>query len=139
VSSYVLGGLRYPVFWLDLSPGDALERFEDGLTTLAPVDRDRLREYCNRFYAEHHSYMFPPFIFSDSEQQISKRPDWYDDDHAALVRNFEVERSEEQNTGFPEPGEQEAESVGTEKDVSLEGWIAEILGSNKKAEEDKIN
>jgi hypothetical protein len=135
----VLGGLRYPVFWLDLSPGDALERFEDGLTTLAPVDRDRLREYCNRFYAEHHSYMFPPFIFSDSEQQISKRPDWYDDDHAALVRNFEVERSEEQNTGFPEPGEQEAESVGTEKDVSLEGWIAEILGSNKKAEEDKIN
>lgn len=87
----VLGGLRYPVFWIDLSPNDSIERFEDTLTDLQPVNRDRLREYCHRFYVEHTSYTFPPFIFSETEQQIAERPSWYDEDHAKLVKNFEIE------------------------------------------------
>jgi len=139
----VLGGLRYPVFWLDLSPPEALERFEDGLTTLSPVSRDRLREYCNRFYTEHESYMFPPFIYSDSEQQIKRRPDWYDEDHAALVRNFEVEKTEEQNTGNPEPGELDAEQEAEKFPVSQEDEkrfmkIVEKVISPRPSEDDNL-
>lgn len=115
----VLGGLRYPVFWLDLSPVNALERYEDGLTTLVSVDRDRLREYCNKFYSEHESYVFPPFIHSDTEQQIRNRPSWYDDDHQKLVRNFEVGNKEEQNTGQPEIGEIDAEGITEEESARL--------------------
>lgn len=108
----VLGGLRYPVFWLDLSPETGIERFEDGLTAIEPVDRDRLREYCNRFFSEYSSYTFPPFIVSDTEQPIKAKPHWYDDDHAALVRTFVLETTEEQSTGDPEPGELSAEAEG---------------------------
>lgn len=73
----VIGGLRYPIFWLDLSPTGSLVRFEDGLTTLEPVDRDRLGEFCNRFYQEHSRYTFPPFIFAKSEQQFADYPEDY--------------------------------------------------------------
>lgn len=92
----VLGGLRYPIFWLDVSPNHAIERFEDELTKIAPVNRDRLGEYCNQFYTEFKAYMFPPFIVSESEQVARVRPDWYDSDHAALVRSFVVATSDDE-------------------------------------------
>lgn len=131
----VLGGVRYPVFWLDLSPEDAIERLEDGLTSIAPVDRDRLREYCNQFYREYSAYTFPPFIVSDTEQPIKARPESYDQDHAALVRNFLIESSEEQSTGEPEPGEEAAGADVTEV-VELDGEFIKFLQDIQKAVSD---
>lgn len=131
----VLGGLRYPVFWLDLSPKNGIERFEDGLTSIEPVDRDRLREYCNQFYLEYSAYTFPPFIVSDSEQPLKAKPAWYDDDHAALVRTFVLETTEEQSTGEPEPGESLAEAEGegdqSDTDESFIKILQEILEETK--------
>ncbi|GGA60854.1 hypothetical protein GCM10011395_34010 [Sphingomonas psychrolutea] len=128
----VLGGLRYPVFWLDLSPSDSLDRYEDTLTGLAAVDRDRLREYCNGFYDEYTAYTFPPFIVSKTEQQIRDKPPWYESDHSILVRNFTVEKNEEQNTGNLEPGEAEAEAITiselSPQDIAdLENLLVDLL------------
>jgi len=141
----VLGGLRYPVFWLDLSPDDSLDRFEDAITEIQPAVRDRLREYCNKFFSDHASYTFPPFIYSATEQQIRTRPDWYDGDHATLVRNFEVESKGEQNTGNLEPGEAEAEAetASEKEDTQGEADVLEFLNellkpraSKNEAEQD---
>jgi len=87
--------------------------------------------------------MFPPFIYSDSEQQIKRRPDWYDEDHAALVRNFEVEKTEEQNTGNPEPGELDAEQEAEKFPVSQEDEkrfmkIVEKVISPRPSEDDNL-
>lgn len=85
----VLGGVDYPVFWLDLSAQDSLVRFEDGLSPTPSVDRDRLREFCLRFFEVHNDYTFPPFIVSKSEQHLTNLPVWYLDELKALIKNFE--------------------------------------------------
>jgi hypothetical protein len=131
----VLGGLRYPVFWLDLSPADSIDRFEDNLTGIEPVDRDRLREYCNSFYSEYSSYTFSPFIVSKTEQQISEKPDWYENDHKILVGNFLVEKDEEQNTGLPESGEEEAgnesgDDIPDDDLKKFENILSKLLGDD---------
>lgn len=138
----VLGGLRYPIFWLDLSPDNAIERFEDGLTAIEPVDRDRLREYCNQFYDEYDAYTFRPFIVSDNEQPLKSRPPWYDKDHAALVRNFLIETTEEQSTGEPEPGEEEAGAESDpdktfELDATTINLLKEFFDGEENAADDR--
>jgi hypothetical protein len=87
----VFGGLSYPVFWIDISSSDALERLEDELTDLRPLSRDKLRQYCIRLYSQHNAYTFPPFIDNDVDPALRERPPWYDDDHAALVANAKLE------------------------------------------------
>jgi hypothetical protein len=91
-----LGGLKYPIFWLDMSPSGSLDRYKDNITNLTTINRDRLREFCLRFYQEHEDYTFRPFIVSDSEQQLSERPAEYDDLHGALVKNFKIESQAEE-------------------------------------------
>jgi hypothetical protein len=83
----VFGGVRYPIFWIDMSPENSLDRMEDELVAREPLSRDVLRRYCRRFYDTNEAYTFPPFISSTLEQTLTKRPDWYDEDLRALVAN----------------------------------------------------
>jgi len=85
----VFGGVNYPVFWIDMSPAQSLDRLEDELTGLAQLSRDKLRRYCLRFYQEYSGYTFPPFIDDGSEQLIPK-PDWYDADLEGLIKNAKL-------------------------------------------------
>lgn len=91
----VLGGLKYPVFWIDLSGNDSLAAQEDVLTGASPPGRDAVRRYCESFYEEHSAYVFTPFIYSISEQQINTSPDWYKEIHTNLVTMFVSEPSDE--------------------------------------------
>lgn len=83
----VLGGSGYPVFWLDLGAGSSAAVLEDKLTSGAPCDRDAARRFCEAFIAEQ-ELMFLPFVASDTESVLTKRPAWYAHSHANLIKNF---------------------------------------------------
>jgi hypothetical protein len=87
----VIGGHGYPVFWIDSSPLDSVDRLEDNLTGLIPLNRDRLKEYSSRFFSENIRYLSPPFIVSSTEQSLGKAPDGYEEDRDALIRSFQGE------------------------------------------------
>lgn len=122
----VLGGLNYPLFWLDLSPEESLSRYEDKLAGVCELNRDNLRKYCKTFFEEHKAYVFPPFIVSDSEPEFELRPDWYDEEHKNLVTAYERAQSlNEQMSGPPDDGADQA--INPTIDPILENfrkWIA---------------
>jgi hypothetical protein len=98
----VLGGVSYPVFWLDFSNDNALARVEDQLTNIRAVDRDTLSKFCRAFFSEHSYYTFAPFIRSESEQTFTDIPEWYLADLEALASNF-VDDAEPEPEPEPEP------------------------------------
>lgn len=91
----VLGGLTYPVFWIDMSETDSLASHEDRLTRYEPPGRDAIRRYCEAFYVEHSAYIFSPFIYSRTEQQLVSPPTWYEELHENLTKNFLTTSPEE--------------------------------------------
>lgn len=112
----VLGGVEYPVFWLDLSPLNSLDRAQDKIAKLDSINRDRLREYCNIFFSTYDQYVNPPFIHDQSEQQIKIRPPWYDKEHKKLIASFISGEGKL---------EDEEKSIG-EKDLTVYGQEPEL-------------
>lgn len=84
----VIGGAPYPVFWINMSQADSLAVKEDRLKDQKSCNREDVKEFCDAFYAEYGHFMFKPFIKDDGNQFLSKRPDWYDNYHENLVKNF---------------------------------------------------
>jgi hypothetical protein len=134
----VLGGLNYPIFWLDISPDKSLARFEDKLAGIEKLDRDDLRKYCIEFFTEYSVYTFPPFIVSDQEPEFNIRPDWYDEEHANLVKAYDS--AKEQNELISESlGKDDAPSNTDDPDAEnqrqeLEAWVDNAL--RKKGEDE---
>lgn len=91
----VLGGLTYPVFWIDLAEPGSLATREDRLTRFEAPGRDAIRRYCEAFYDAHSAYIFTPFIYSLTEQQLINPPPWYEELHANLAKNFTTVASDE--------------------------------------------
>lgn len=86
----VFGGVNYPIFWLDMSEIDGLPRLEDQMSGAGAADKQHVQDFCESFHKEYSSYTFRPFIWSESEQQISTAPSEYDAVLAALVKNFTI-------------------------------------------------
>lgn len=84
----VMGGSNYPIFWMDMSDSGSLARREDKLKTQHACASEDIREYCDAFYQEHTAFTFRPFIHGDVGQTLAKEPDWYDEYHGKLVKNF---------------------------------------------------
>jgi hypothetical protein len=116
----VFGGVDYPLFWMNMSPAGALSEFEDKLTKSSPVPRDDLRKYCEAFYKEHSAYTFRPFISADGEQQIVKKPDWYDEAHSNMVKSF-------LNVASDEPQATEEPSSDTAVETSIKADVEGIV------------
>lgn len=95
----VLGGLTYPLFWIDLAEKESLAAREDRLTRFEPPGRDAIRRYCEAFYVEHSAYIFTPFICSNTEQQLTDLPHWYEELHKNLAKNFTSDSSNEPDDG----------------------------------------
>ncbi len=119
----VFGGLNYPVFWLDMKGNGSLDSFEDKLTGATPCNRDHLRKYCEAFYKEHPSYIFPPFIVSGTEQQIKTVPNWYWPQHDLLRANFSTL---ERNSPEPEDFSQEIPENIEDLDEDFKKIIADL-------------
>lgn len=129
----VLGGLHYPIFWLDLSPNESLPKFEDVIANVNPVDRDALRKFCSKFFDDHKIYTFPPFIVSDDEPEFITRPEWYDDEHAKLVQSYHSAMSANEDLHKAEETEQ---SNQVETEVSFDN-ITKIISLLLKPKDEK--
>lgn len=84
----VLGGLEYPVFWIDMSISDSIDKAEDKLISRQECDRDDMISFCNTFYHERCDYITPPFILGDTELDLADAPPWYADAHGAIVDQY---------------------------------------------------
>lgn len=84
----VMGGRHYPVFWIDLSVPDSLDRCEDALTGADKLTDDKIEAYCEAFYSELGSYAFKPFVDEPTEQQVRGRPPWYGEILKMMAANF---------------------------------------------------
>lgn len=115
----VLGGVNYPIFWIDMIGIDSVDRIEDELTRNAPIPKETVRRYCEKFYDTHHEYTHKPFIVSETETQVLQKPEWWDELHNNLVANFHQEDVSE-NEG---PTEEKIGGI----DRNQEEKVSEIL------------
>lgn len=84
----VLGGLPYPIFWIDMSRPGASEVISDGLYGIRAIkDRSAIYKFCEAFYSEQRCYIDTPYIVSDDIQRgivINRKPQWYDEEKLKL-------------------------------------------------------
>ncbi|MCO5794798.1 MAG: hypothetical protein HEQ21_18440 [Blastomonas sp.] len=88
----VLGGLPYPIFWIDMSKSDSSEVIADQfLFSKNPIDKNSIYKYCMKFYEEKLNYVDRPYIMTDdgvSKTLINKLPKWYDIERTRLKKDF---------------------------------------------------
>lgn len=124
----VLGGVEYPIFWLDLSPEDSLVRAQDKISSIESVNRDRLREYCNKFFQTYDQYTFAPFIESQTEQQLNDKPDWYTLEHKQLVKSYELRKAStvEEEDAIADPDQDGVEVSTPPNTADMDRFIAAL-------------
>lgn len=84
----VLGGLEYPIFWIDMSINNSIDKAEDKLIARTECDRDDMIDFCNTFYEERANYTTAPFILGDSELDLADEPPWYAEAHQLIVDQY---------------------------------------------------
>ena len=70
----VLGGRPYPVLWIDTHLNEPLSRSEDELRGSTDLVWDRVKIYCEDFFAAHDAYLLRPFIIDDVEPSLKRIP-----------------------------------------------------------------
>lgn len=60
----ILGGMRYPKFWINTIPHGTLEYANDQLYAKGrePVDWEDLRTFCKSVYEDRRGYLIPPYF-----------------------------------------------------------------------------
>jgi hypothetical protein len=84
----VMGGMHYPVFWLDASDQSPIERAEDDLLNRKSCDFDDVSRFCRAFYNETTHYAHAPFILTDTDPKIKRPPQGYEELHARVVDQY---------------------------------------------------
>ena len=84
----VLGGLPYPLFWIDMSPANASEVLGDNLSGIKAIkDRKSIVRFCEEFYKEQRCYIDTPYIVTDDYDRgtvLNQKPQWYDEEKKKL-------------------------------------------------------
>lgn len=88
----VLGGLPYPIFWIDMASPQSSEVLTDAFVQRQPVKRRReILNFCKAFYKEQRCYIDRPYIATDKSvavMKIDQKPDWYDAEREKLRRDM---------------------------------------------------
>ena len=81
----VLGGVKYPVFWMNTVPNQSMQSFKDTMYLVkqndkakrAGVNWDDVLNFCLSFYEDRQSYLTPPVIVPDKEtlEKVNKGRD----------------------------------------------------------------
>lgn len=129
----VLGGLNYPVFWLDSSKKNSLAKSEDKLLNIKTLNRDELKEYCDSFFQEHNGHTFAPFISNDNEPELTTMPEWYEDEHQKLVTSYErsIREIKDFSSSMDDKNEQDADKENSEIDPQITDQIDTLKKTNK--------
>ena len=117
----VLGGLPYPVFWIDcVSPSDALTNAEDGLANPGKLcEPDDVSKFVDAFFSDTKNKLFPPFIYDGSEKKFSRPPNKYTEllHHISNVWKKELEKHRTQVASIlEEEAPDESDAVEANKD-----------------------
>lgn len=59
----VAGGVAYPTFWIDMGDDDALDHFEDQLLEKNLCPDKKVKQFCEKFYADKDNPSFAPILF----------------------------------------------------------------------------
>ncbi len=81
----VLGGLGYPVFWIDMAKSSPLERAEDTLLDQKSRNTDDIKRFCEQFFLEHKGNIIIPYIEGSEDTYFSTIPD----NHRARLKVLE--------------------------------------------------
>ena len=81
----VLGGLEYPVFWIDMSQPEDIYTFGNDLTTREPCDHPTILKFMEGFYNRRSNYMYEPFVISETEEILKDGEDWYFRQHMKML------------------------------------------------------
>lgn len=130
----VFGGSNYPVFWLDMSPPSSLAVAEDKLIAKAACNKEDIKAFCDAFYTEYKAFTFRPFIKNDPGRALQKQPSWYEEYHAALVKNFLSSLTELDPSREPE-GSYETQNVTETDDKAFSEVIADLKSRDVQEEQ----
>lgn len=81
----VLGGLEYPLFWLDMIDEKNIYSFSHDLGRRDPCSPEKIESFMREFYHQRHNYLYEPFVVSETEQLLRLAPKWYVDAHRKML------------------------------------------------------
>lgn len=84
----VMGGMHYPLFWVDASDRNPIDKAEDDLVNRRACDFDDVTRFCRAFYNETTHYAHVPFIISDTEPSLKRPPKGYEEMHSRVVEQY---------------------------------------------------
>lgn len=118
----VMGGERYPIFWIDMGGNDALSQTEDKLMPISGqnLNRDDIMKFCREFFSANNSKLIYPFIKEDLGEKFDNIPPMY------------AERLDQLQRQWPEQLQQrkiEIEATAN-KDAPMEPGLKEINESH---------
>ncbi|WP_197279578.1 hypothetical protein [Rhodopseudomonas sp. AAP120] len=108
----VLGGLSYPIFWIDMRPFPFLETTEDALNKIIPLDTDSVLAFCQEFIKSSGPHCFTPYIIGNPDPTFSRVPDYHQERLRGLESYWQREaqkRADEKKAGLEksQPGDGE--------------------------------
>lgn len=93
----VLGGVPYPIIWVDLLGADSLESAEDRLSRRENVNQAHLRDYCEEFLAKYKARISRPYIRDRFDVLFSEIPERHVDRLSQLKNYFNNEDTRAQD------------------------------------------
>jgi hypothetical protein len=88
----VLGGLPYPLFWIDMIDPSTSEALSDGFRDVKPIDSPQeILDFFDAFYKEQKSYIDTPYITTDESEltmTINEKPAWYEEEKKKLRQDM---------------------------------------------------
>lgn len=81
----VLGGLEYPLFWIDMIDQKDIYSYSHDLGRRSVCTPESIVEFMGQFYHQRHNYLYEPFVVSDTEQLLKLAPEWYIKAHRAML------------------------------------------------------
>jgi hypothetical protein len=70
----VLGGMLYPIFWIDMRDADSVEEAEDDLLGRGPLDFEAIVAFGDRFYGDKRNALFRPYVYGETETDLNVPP-----------------------------------------------------------------
>lgn len=89
----VLGGLEYPLFWIDMIDKKDIYSYSHDLGRRDPCKPELIKEFMGQFYHQRHNYLYEPFVVSPTEPLLKLAPEWYINAHKAMLAAERIDRA----------------------------------------------
>jgi hypothetical protein len=87
----VLGGVEYPIFWIDMSVEGSSDKTEDILYKREKLDWHDIEDFCKSFYEDVSNPSYRPFIITDPAFEYHTPPRNYLSPYSKVVDKYTSE------------------------------------------------